>query len=376
MNAVPFTTSPFTGEDWSQFETFAQKHFGFCHLRSKEFNEHWFGPELYSKWNVRQVTDAQGTLSGLMMLIVMNAKFGDTVVPFAWISNSAVVREAQDRGIGAQLYFWVYKSYPLVGALSGNKNSNPINSHMALDIPGTQIDRYLFLFNERCAKLCEPHQQKQIEVQALDFLVPSAERAEAKKLSFSHSKEIPDDFEAFWAEAREQFFLCTERTRKYLEWRFLKAPWVSYELVQIRDAGKLVAFAALRFQTVPNGEVCRVVDFVALPEHATGAWIKLLGFVKERGCLFLDFFMIGNAYRSVLQGAGLKRVDEQNGLDAVPHLLSPVEHRKWSNTFNIGGALAKKDERWRAGDKIYFTKSDSDRDWPTQFDVEGHFKSV
>jgi len=82
-----------------------------------------------------------------------------------------------------------------------------------------------------------------------------------------------------------------------------------------------------------------------------------------------DFLVIGSSQDGSLAEAGFQLADETSGLDCVPHLLSPVEHRPWSNTFHLGGALAQGSEAWRKPEAVYFTKGDGDRDWPTAHDL-------
>src|SRR5262245_58765232 len=101
VSRIPFATAPFTDADWSDFEPFAQKYFGQSHNRRPEFNRHWFGPDQYGQWNVRKVIRRDtNELSGLMMLIVCQAKFGEQKDSLAWISNAAVADEAQRSGVG------------------------------------------------------------------------------------------------------------------------------------------------------------------------------------------------------------------------------------------------------------------------------------
>jgi hypothetical protein len=35
----------------------------------------------------------------------------------------------------------------------------------------------------------------------------------------------------------------------------------------------------------------------------------------------------------------------------------------------MGGTVARANTDWRASDQVYFTKADSDRDWPTKYEL-------
>lgn len=154
-----------------------------------------------------------------------------------------------------------------------------------------------------------------------------------------------------------------------MEWRYLQAPHIHYCLVEMRLGGRLHAFAVLRFEPTPSGVVCRVLDMSADQESAVDAWCSVTELAESKGALFTDFMVIGTAQDEYLRDAGFELADAESGLDAIPHLLSPVEHRRWSGTFHMGGCVALADQGWRRPEAIYFTKGDGDRDWPTTYFV-------
>jgi hypothetical protein len=355
----------FTDDDWPKFEAFSIKHFGQSHTANRQFNEHWFKTPWNQGWAAQILEGADKQILGLMMLIVIPAKFGDREVLLAWISSAATEDVAQKRGGGAQFFLWAYKAYSLVGGMSGNDLSTPINDVLSMSVPDLKMRRFIFIHDKRTADLCLPSGRTIVlNTQFNSSLAP------VKNLTVEWVDEIPSDYASLWSRFRRKFVCTTERNREYMEWRYLKAPYVNYRFLIMRFDGKLCSFVAMRFQPTSEGVVCRVLDFIADDEWASQAWCSVINVAEGEGALFTDFMVIGTCQDEFLERAGFMPTDSETGLDVVPHLLSPVEHRPWSNTFHLGGSLAKADQSWRGHDAIYFTKGDGDRDWPTTYDLE------
>lgn len=347
---------------WPDFVAFGDKHFGISHIRDRRFNEHWFRDRATGRWTARVLVADDQRVVGIMMLIVVRAKFDDQIVPFAWISTGAVEGFETRAGAGAGLYFWAYKSFPIVGAMSGNENSIPINALLGDDIKGVSMRRFIYIHHHKALDLCLTKDKPSTKY------VRSAHNVDLRAcLSYLWVDDIPDDYEELWDRFRAKFSLIIERDRQYMIWRYVDAPYINYKLVAMRYEGILKAFIALRFESTPVGYVCRVVDFIADDDRASEVWRCLLEMVEDEGVILTDFMVIGSSQDSYLLDAGFFEADRQSGLDKIPVLLSPVEHRSWTNTFHIGGHLAKNDQNWRQAQAIYFTKSDSDRDWPTAY---------
>lgn len=350
--------------DWPALSAFARTHFGPSHLSERDFNEHWFGPVRHGRWIARVLQADDGRIAGFMLSILVQAKFGDTTAPLAWISNAAVEPEAKQKGAGAQFYLWIYKSFPLVGAMSGNEESLPINSVLGLDIPNTQMKRFIALHSRRTAELCLPEFRHRVLAHSFET------GAECDSIcSGRWVTGIPEDYDALWQSARERVFCTTERDRGHMAWRYEKAPYVEYKFLEVRFGSALKALAVVRVQETPAGRVARIVDFVSTAEADRQAWLMVAYHTRRMGAVLTDFMVLGTIYDSALERAGWQLADENTGLDAIPHLLSPVEHRQWTNTFHLGGALARSTSDWRQASAVYFTKGDSDRDWPTTYDL-------
>jgi len=352
----------FTDADFPAFVPFSETYLGPSHLTDEGFNKHWFRKIDGSGWNALVLEDANGDLVGACMLIVVSAKIGDKQTELAWISSTAIKDALIDSGAGAKFYVNIYRRFPLVGAMSGNEYSVPINAFMGNEIPNTSMRRFMSIHNEDAFGLCRPDTRATVTLHPI-------QKGSRTGLQTGLVDTIPEDYDALWSAFRETVYCCIEKDRAFLRWRYQTAPFIKYRFIEMRRDRRLVALAVLRLQETPMGNAGRILDFISDDHDEAACWSALAAEASEAGAIFSDFHIIGSRHDAALGQAGYSEAKKESGLNAIPNLLSPVDHREWTNTFHMGGKLAKADTAWRAADKVYFTKGDSDRDWPTAYDV-------
>lgn len=355
-------TRALTDADWPVFAAFIEQHFGQSHNTARAFNEHWFRTSRHDGWAVRLLEGPGRTIVGALTAIVVPAWFGGREVPLAWISNGAVEDDVRARGGGARLILWAYQTFPLVGALSGNEFSRPLHDRLGISVPGLHMRRFIRIHDKRAADLCQSANRDVVRAAARPLTKRSPNGLQSRLLD-----AVPAEYGPLWERFRRNLRCTTNRHQEYMTWRYSQAPCLTYRILAMRSQGVLRAVTALRFQMTPVGLVCRVLDFIADEVWAEQGWREVIEIAQGEGSLFTDFMVIGACQDEFLRRAGFLTADAATGLDAVPHLLSPVEHRRWTNTFHLGGPLAKSDVSWRRAEAVYFTKGDGDRDWPTTY---------
>lgn len=352
---------PIGDADWPRLETFARKHFGFSHIPNRQFHEHWFRNPWGEGWGGRVLERPDGTLAGALMVIVLPGWFAGRETTLGYLSSGVVEEDARQRGQGAALYLWAYRTFPLVLAMGGNANSAPLNDLMGEAIPGVALRRFLRLNRAACLNLCRPEDRPAVDARPQPRAVPPA------GVWSCWVADVPADYDRLWRTVREGIVCSVDRTAAYVRWRS-RAPFMDYRILEVRRDDRLIGLAVCRNQETPAGPVVRVIEMIAGEADAGAVWSALAAATGE--ALFVDFMVVGTGQDAALAGAGFLEANDKSGLDLVPHLLSPVEHRQWSATFTLGGALAQDDASWRRPDALYLTKGDGDRDWPTLFDLE------
>jgi len=103
---------------------------------------------------------------------------------------------------------------------------------------------------------------------------------------------IPDDYDAFWERACEQYSHMFVKSRKYLQWRFMDIPFLNHELYEIRVKNDLVGYFVLLYEK----EGVRIVDFLVLKniEWAESAFALLLGTIKRKHSMRYLKFLVYN----------------------------------------------------------------------------------
>jgi len=352
---------PFTDDDWPQFVCFAEVYFGQSHPTDRHFNEYWFKHCRFPGWAAQVLEDENGRLAGVQMEIVAPAKFGNQSLDMYWLSNTAVTEEVQSKGGGALLLLWAHKKFPLIAVTSTNDISGPLQDKLAVSVDGLKMRRFIKLLDRRVLDLCPDGQTA-----PLNALLRTDEEVLAKGIDLSLRQDVPDDYDQLWGRFREAIYCTTERWRPYMEWRY-SAPYINYAFIEIRENGTLRGLAALRLEPTPIGPAGRILDFVADEEFASEVWKAAALTARQQGALFVDFMVIGSCQDVHLANGDYLAANEVAELEAIPHLLSPVEQRRWTNTFHMSGHLAKSDTAWRKPEAVYFTKGDGDRDWPTTY---------
>ncbi len=355
---------PIVDGDWPRLEDFVRRHFGFSHIPDRRFHEHWFRYPFAAKgeaWGGRLLERPDGSLAGALTVIVLPAWFAGRETRLGYLSTGVVEEDARKEGQGAALYLWAYRAYPLVLAMAGNALSSPLNALMGRDIPGVAMRRFLRLNRPEALTLCPAGEAGKVAV------LPAPPPAPPRSLSADWVPQAPDDYDPLWRAVRDGLTCSVDKTAAYLRWR-CGAPYTDYRTLALRSAGRLIGLAVCRYQETPAGPVARVTEMIARPGDAAGVWAAVAE--ATRDAVMTDFLVVGTVHDTGLAEGGFTEATAGNGLDRLPHLLSPVEHRQWTSVFTLGGPLALADQSWRSAEAVYFTKGDGDRDWPTQWDLE------
>jgi hypothetical protein len=352
-----------TDKDWPALYHFLKDNAkGHCSDRS--FNEYWFKTSRYKGWSCMVLEGLDKKLRGIMMFIVVPVWFNGRQQNMAWISTSAVDLSAQKQGAGAMLYLWGYRTFSILGGLAGNENSTPINDILGQKSEDIYMRRYLYLHSSEVCNLCLSKNKEYIRSMALSWKKTLEGGLIARLIA-----NIPKDYNAIWLKFRENFIFTTNRDREYLRWRYQFSPHIKYQFLEMRVDTDLKGFAVIRKQETPYGNIVRVMELISLADYENDTWEAIVSYSENINALFTDFHVIGSFYNKSLQYTGFLESTKKNGLDAFPNLFSPLSHRQWSKTCHFGGNLLKKNKSWLNVDKIYFTKGDSDRDFPTNYEL-------
>ena len=83
-------------------------------------------------------------------------------------------------------------------------------------------------------------------------------------------QRFDDGFTELWEELAPKFGLAVRRDAAYLNWKYVNAPHVRYQIAALRRNDRTVGYAVYRHIVEPRGRVTLLVDFLADPSDETG----------------------------------------------------------------------------------------------------------
>lgn len=347
--------------DIDRLQAYCALHFGGSHTADLAFTRYWFYRD-DEGWTINLLLDEQEEIAGVVYYIKSPARLGRQLTPLYWVSTLHVLDSYRQQGGGARLLLHTYKTLPLLGSMCGNDLSLPLSNLLGQTVAGEKIRRYIYILSHDALHFAEED-----KLCALQHAFSKQKSLIQTNLSHQWSKTLPteDGYDVVWESFSKNLTCCIERTYDYITQRYINAPFISYEILTLYDKEKLCGISVIRLQKTAKGMAARVVDFLAHPQQAAAAWHEVLKACQTKGAAFADFFVLGTYQHKNLLEAGWQIASESNELEALPNLLSPIDYRRWSYSFHLGGILLRQKPLKCSPDEAWFTKGDGDRDWPT-----------
>jgi GNAT superfamily N-acetyltransferase len=141
-------------------------------------------------------------------------------------------------------------------------------------------------------------------------------------------QRFDDSFTALWETLAPKFALAVRRDAPYLNWKYVSAPHVRYNIAALRRDDRNVGYAVYRNIREPRGRVTLLVDFLVDPADENGLR-TLLGWIdreaRQADSDKIRAFAMHAAFRRVLKRSGyfqvkstMEFVVKVNGLQVDP----------------------------------------------------------
>jgi hypothetical protein len=178
-------------------------------------------------------------------------------------------------------------------------------------------------------------------------------------------EEFDETYDETWATVRARFFAATDRTSRYMNWRYVRHPIFDYQRVCYESPAGPVYFV-WREERIEGHDkfVARICEIIGEPAAAAAAFPTFFADIRDRGASFADFFCSSVELNEALLQAGMRYVITMSDFD-LPRLLSPLsrDDRKtlhFAYSFSSDAAPPNVSQHHRC----YFTKGDSNQDRP------------
>jgi GNAT superfamily N-acetyltransferase len=305
------------------------------------------GPEIWVAKNNGQVLGQYATMP-------IRLKVLDRVLRASWGMDVMVGANLQRKGIGSRLFLYWDKqveaslglglsvsSYTLFKKLNW-EDVGPVPCYSAILDVRALLSRRL---GPLAARLLSP-----VAKVFLWLVVPKRRTKNAGNVSVQRASEpFGADYDAMWDRVAPSYDFIAERKATYLEWKYRKVPYVSYDIFEARRDGVLTGYVVLR-ATERNGvKLALVVDLLAEPDDKATLGKLLdhaLEWARAKKVARLQTFTFDRRLAARLASKGFMRIE------------SPMQFCVRIHSDHIGDLFFRDTSRWH----VSFGDSDQDRE--------------
>lgn len=353
--------------DLKKFTLFCRKNLPKSFNYNPKFLKFWF--KYKNKWLIDLIKLNKEIIS-INLKIRNKGLFNGKNCQIIWTSTAFTkLKRKKDPNIGI-LLLNIHRENDIVASISPNKFSYDLNNTLGYKIKNISLNRFIYIHNLKFIEILIKDKKKL-------FSTKDISKISKKKNIFSFwTKSIPKGYNKLWKEFSSKFKLCVNKDSNYLRRRYLQSPFQKYHLLKIyNNRNKLVGFSIIRYQEQKNVKIARIIEFISTKKYEKDIWKEIIHQNSLNNASISDFFVVGNDQNINLSHIGFKMMNYKNKYFCIPNLMSPLNHRQWSQSFRLGG---KKFSPKNINNlkKIWFTKGDGDRDHPTIYDVNNYSKHI
>lgn len=297
-------------------------------------------------------------LAGIHGYVPVDLFWGDLQrsISGVWGANWMVAPDYR-HGIGWLLLRKLQEMFPVMLSLDANANNLQIVEKMNWRV-FPRIPRYLIVLDLVKAIPMLGAEASEDDLRPLLFQPAASPAARVGDLALDASRYAPD-----WT-CYPPMAYGTVRSMAYLKWRYLDSPSFCYRLFAEGPRHR-PAVCVCRIERAFGSHEALVGRFVEFfhPDDAAGKrdgmnlLRAVLGMLKDRGCVYADFFGSSRRYAETMLEAGWG--EEPSDRQILPHRLAPVEYQNRHLNLEYGVAPDLAQPRL---EEMYITKSDSDAD--------------
>ncbi|MDK2954755.1 MAG: hypothetical protein PWQ57_251 [Desulfovibrionales bacterium] len=185
-------------------------------------------------------------------------------------------------------------------------------------------------------------------------------QAQYAQSSWDILTSVAEISEAYWEDALSNFCCISYKGPRYLDWRYLRHPFLKYHLISLDSRGKS-GIAAVRLEQIRgrNAIVLRILDFLPCSGKEKELAVAVCAFGRKHRAILADFFCASSRYAQQLLTVPFLPLSFHS-LYEVPMLFQPLEVRK-RKSINMVWDFQK--HFGELGfDDFYATKADGDQD--------------
>jgi hypothetical protein len=340
--------------DNDQLKIFYKKAYGEKHILNNTIHHNWqFKNNPFNKLSKKSIliNESLPLIDSQLGFIPVELKLFEDNYNSAWHISFFTLEKFRGKGIGTKLIKHGNNFFDFTMVLSGSDGTKKIYLNTNGKSFG-DLNRYIGVLNK---KRVEHYLHSIIEKDEIKI-------SDDKQYKIQHITKLSDDYDLFWNKVKTRYPITVNRTKQYLQWRFLEHPLLNYHFLLLKENNSIMGFAIIRFED-NNDELkaARLIDLIVFEKFE-----KILLNLVSNYCLkkadFIDFFCTGSFYK--------KSFGEMNFFNNLsenlpfPTVFNPIDiDRRSEINFLFKNNTAKDfDGKLDDVENFYFVKSDSDQD--------------
>ncbi|MBX2930655.1 MAG: GNAT family N-acetyltransferase [Chitinophagaceae bacterium] len=288
-------------------------------------------------------------------------KINHTVKPIIWGVNAYTLSEYRGKGVNSQIVNHIINNNIINGIIGLSSQMLSFYQKLGYNIFNAErFSRHILVLNHtKTVEVCNYIQQDSkhiIEQNKLlkDHLYPyKIIELTAKNIHHYHVN-LDEDFTEI---------TTTYRTKEFLIWRFFKNPFIQYTLYGIIDEDTIVAYIALREETLSpfDYKVNRIIDLFGRIDVVKILLHKTIIKSILNNHIYIDFSKFGSVYEKELQEFNFIPLENEDCC-ILPQVTSPVENRPNNEYIGMFSKTFCEEIKNLSKANVYFTRIDADRD--------------
>jgi hypothetical protein len=342
--------------DKQKLKFFYDAAYGAKHILNNILHHDWqFKNNPFNKLSTKSIliTESSSIIEAHLGFIPIELKLFEEFHNSSWHVSFFTLDQFRSKGFGTQLIEYGNNFFDFTLVLSGSDGTKKIYLNTNGKDFGN-LNRYIGILDK-----------KRIE----DYLKSKIKKSKVKIFHDDNYKitridHLDKNYNQFWNDVRTRYPITVNRTKKYLNWRFLDHPLLDYHFLLLQNNSKILGFAVIRFEN-NNVELkaARLVDMIVFEKFEKILLNQIINYCFNKAD-FIDFFCTGSFYKE-----SFLEMDFFNNLVdnlPFPSVFNPIDADRSSeinfffkdNTKNIFNTKLDNIENF------YFVKSDSDQDRP------------
>jgi len=293
-----------------------------------------------------------------------NLKINHKIRSMIWGVNAYTLSEYRGKSINSKIVEFITNNFEVNGVIGFTSQTSLFYQKIGYNIFNFEkFTRHILVLEyEKTIEVCNYIKQDSKYLneqnQSLGEILNGKYLGEVVELT-------AENIETYTLNLDEDFFeiTTTHRTTEFLKWRFFENPFIKYALYGVIDKGAVVAYIALREETLSpfSYKVTRIIDLFGRVDAIKTLLDKTVKEAVSQKHIYIDFSKFGSIYEIELNS--FKFINLKNDDYCIlPQVTSPIENRPNGEFLGILSKPFFEEIKSLSVENVYFTRVDSDRD--------------